>query len=99
MPEDEPFSLKNELRGIGNSIVYALGYWRLLLLAAVIGFIAGIGYNWMRNIEYTSRTTFMVEESKMGGGSIASALAGQFGLDMGSLTGGSGGMLAGDKEP
>ena len=97
LPEDEPFSLKNEIKGVGNSIVYALGYWRMLLLAAVLGLIAGLGYNtWFRALEYTSRTTFMVEESKMGGGSIASALAGQFGLDMGSLTGSSGGMLAGD---
>lgn len=36
-----------------------------------------------------------MEESKTSGGSIASALAGQFGFDLGSLSGGNG-VLAGD---
>lgn len=96
LPEDEPFSLLNELKGVGNAVVFALGYWRLLLLAAVTGLLLGIGYTWIKPVNYTARTTFVVEESKMGGGSIASALAGQIGLDMGSLSGSSSGMLAGD---
>ncbi len=96
LPEDEPFSLLNEIKGIGKSIAYALGHWRLLGFVAIIGFIAGILYSWIKPVSFTARTTFVVEESKMGGGSIASALAGQFGFDMGSLAGGSGGILSGD---
>ncbi len=96
LPEDEPFSLLNEIKGVGKSVAYALGHWRLLSFMAIIGFLAGILYSWIKPVSYTARTTFVVEESKMGGGSIASALAGQFGLDMGSLAGGSSGILSGD---
>ncbi len=96
LPEDEPFSLINELKNVGRSVVFALGHWQLLLLALIIGALLGIGYVWIKPVSYTARTTFVVEESKMGGSSLASALAGQVGLDMGSLTGSSSGMLAGD---
>ncbi len=96
--EDEPFSLQNELKKLGNLIVYALKQWRLLAIAAIVGALLGLAYNsWLRPLTYTARTTFVVEESKMGGGSIASALAGQIGIDIGGLTGGgSSGILSGD---
>ena len=96
LPEDEPFSLKNELKNLWLSVVFALIHWKLLLLASLVGVVLGFGYFYFKPVSYTANTTFIVEESKMGGGSIASALAGQFGLDMGSLTGSSSGMLAGD---
>lgn len=96
LPEDEPFSLKKEIKNLGNTIIYALAHWRLLLIMGIIGILLGLLYLWIKPLEYTARTTFVVEETKAGGGSIASALAGQFGLDIGGLAGGSGGMLAGD---
>jgi len=44
---------------------------------------------------YTARLTFVVEESKQSGGGMLSALAGQFGVDIGGMSGTSG-VLAGD---
>ena len=95
--EDPPFSIIQELRKLGTSAVYVVTrYWRLLLIAAVVGALAALLYRWLKPISYTARMTFVVEESKMGGGSLASALAGQVGLDIGALGGSSGGVLAGD---
>jgi hypothetical protein len=95
--EDESFSIKQELKKLVASIGYVLTQWKLLLLAAVLGALIGLLYRWIRPLTYTARTTFVVEESKIGGGSLASALAGQTGLDISGLTGSaSSGMLAGD---
>lgn len=97
LPDDQPFSFRNEWNKLLRYGAMLLGYWRWLLAAAVIGMIAGGAYRWWKPVSYTARISFVVEESsKMGGGSIASALAGQFGLDIGSLGGGSSGILSGD---
>lgn len=66
-----------------------------LIVFGVIGVIFGILYAWLKPITYTARLTFVVEESKGGGGSLLSGLAGQIGLDLGGLSG-TGGVLAGD---
>ena len=61
---------------------------------AVTGILLGLLLAWYWPTTYTSRVTFVVDDTKGGGGSMLSSLAGQFGLDMGSLT--TGGVLAGD---
>lgn len=95
--EDESFSIMQELKKLVASIGYVLTQWKLLLLAAIIGALIGLLFRWIKPMTYTATTTFVVEESKMGGGSLASALAGQVGLDISGLTGGSSsGILAGD---
>lgn len=94
--EDESFSIKQELKKLMAALGYVLSQWKLLLLAAAVGALAGGLFAWMKPVSYIARTTFVVEESKTSGGSIASALAGQLGFDIGSLTGGSSGVLAGD---
>ncbi|OYY14055.1 MAG: hypothetical protein B7Y69_12290, partial [Sphingobacteriia bacterium 35-40-8] len=78
-------------------VLYALSKWRLLALAAVLGALLGLGYYFLKPVIYTAHITFVVEESKSagGGGSLMSALAGQFGVDIGGLSGTSG-VLAGD---
>ena len=64
------------------------------LPVAVTGILLGLMLAWYWPTTYTSRVTFVVDDTKGGGGSMLSSLAGQFGLDMGSLT--TGGVLAGD---
>jgi len=64
------------------------------LPVAVLGVLLGLLLAWYWPITYTSRVTFVVDDTKGGGGSMLSSLAGQIGLDMGSLS--AGGVLAGD---
>lgn len=64
----------------------------ICILGALLGFLVA----WKWPVSYTARLTFVVEENKPSGGGLLSSLAGSFGLDLGSLGGGSGGVLAGD---
>ena len=72
---------------------YLLSKWLRILLISTLGAIIGFIYAFTRPIEYVARLTFVVEESKGVGGGI-SALAGQFGFDLGGS--GGGGVFAGD---
>ncbi|NCI48058.1 hypothetical protein [Sediminibacterium soli] len=96
LPEDESFSIKKELQSLAvttRSIL--IERWRLLAVVACLGIVGGLLFYWIKPVSYTSRTTFIVEESK-GAGSLAS-LAGQFGFDLGSLGSSStSGLLGGD---
>lgn len=93
--EEETFSFQELLLSWRKSFVHALKYWRIILLAGVLGILIGIGFAWIKKTTYTARLTFVVEESKGSGGSIASALAGSIGFDIGNLSGGNG-VLSGD---
>ena len=72
---------------------YLLSKWIRILLISTLGAILGFIYAFTKPIEYVARLTFVVEESKGVGGGI-SALAGQFGFDLGGS--GGGGVFAGD---
>jgi hypothetical protein len=94
--EDESFSFRTLVVDWVQSIIYAFSYWKIIMAAAIIGALLGLAYAFIKPVTYTARLSFVVEESKAaGGGSIASALAGQFGFDIGGLSGTSG-VLAGD---
>lgn len=93
--EEEIFTFRKLITDWMNDILYALSYWRILLVAGILGAVVGLCFAWLRPVTYTARLTFVVEEAKGGGGSIASALAGQFGFDIGGISGASG-ILAGD---
>lgn len=95
IPDDEPFSFRTQIGKLWSTVTYVLIYWRLLIVAAVFGALIGLGYAWWKPTTYTAGMSFVVEESKAGGGSIMSALAGQLGFDIGGLSGTSG-VLAGD---
>jgi len=95
LPEDPPFSTKPYQEQLANITQFILGQWKALVLFALLGVLGGLGYYWYKPIKYISRISFVVEESKAGGGNLMSALAGQFGFDIGSLSGTSG-VLAGD---
>ena len=75
--EEESFTFRKLMQDWWQSIAYAFNFWKIILVAGIIGALAGIGYAWLRYDTYTARLTFVVEEAKAGGGSVASALAGQ----------------------
>jgi hypothetical protein len=80
---------------VGKGIQYITSQWGKLLLAGVIGLGIGIATAFIVPASYTAQTHFLVEEGKGGGGGGIAALAGQFGFDLGSLSGSSG-LLSGD---
>jgi uncharacterized protein involved in exopolysaccharide biosynthesis len=68
LEEDKPFSIKEELHKLGNTLLWLMSYWKLLVVAAAIGALAGLAWRWLKPVSYIARTSFVVEESKMGGG-------------------------------
>lgn len=95
LPEDSAFETKPYKEQVQAFTQLLIAKWKLLLVLAVLGFGGGLVYHWIKPVEYIARTSFVVEESKAGSGNLMSALAGQFGFDLGSLSGTSG-VLAGD---
>lgn len=94
--QEESFSLWGQLKTLWQSVLYALQHWKILALAAVLGGIIGYAYISWKPVTYRASITFMVEDAKSAGsGSLVSALAGQFGMDIGNLSGGNG-VLSGD---
>jgi len=69
-------------------------YWKLILLFVAAGSILGIAYSFIKSKTYTAKLTFVVEDAKSSGS--LSSLAGQLGLDIGGLSGGGTGLIAGD---
>lgn len=94
--ETEPeYSFRKAFTANFTNMKAAFKYRKLLLTGLVIGAILGLTYSFIKSKTYTARLTFIVEDSKASGGSMVSALAGQLGFDIGSLSGGNG-ILAGD---
>lgn len=94
-PYEPEYSFKGALEEQWENILYLWTKRVKLFVLGIIGALLGIAYAWFKPITYTSRLSFVVEESKGGGGSLLSGLAGQFGFDIGGLSAG-GGILAGD---
>src|SRR5690606_3062140 len=94
-PHEPEFSFKQALFQRKDDLVYLWKNRLKIILIGMIGIAGGIFYAWYTPVTYTSRLTFVVEESKGGGGSLLSGLAGQFGFDLGSISG-TGSVLAGD---
>ncbi len=93
--EEPEFSFRLLFNKWLGNIRYTLRYWRWLLIAGIIGGgCLGI-YTRLKSPTYTASLTFVVEETKAGGGSVLSALSGSLGIDIGSISGG-GSLLAGD---
>lgn len=94
-PYEPEFSFKKLINEQWDNVLYLWTKKIKLLAFGLIGALLGIAYAWLKPVTYTSRLSFVVEESKAGGGSLLSGLAGQFGFDIGGLSG-TGGVLAGD---
>lgn len=93
--EEEQYSFKAQLATWKFKMIAVLSNWKPLSIAGIVGAILFAGYAFFQPITYTARATFLVEDSKSSGGSIASALAGQIGIDIGGMSGGSN-IFAGD---
>lgn len=89
----EEISLKELIQKIGSIGRYLRSQWLKILLATLLGAIIGLAFALWQPVKYTSRLTFVLEESKGGVGGLAS-LAGQFGFDVGGS--GGGGIFTGD---
>jgi predicted outer membrane lipoprotein len=66
-----------------------------IILTGLIFALLGLGYSFLKKPEYLARVNFVIEENKQNAGGLFSALAGQVGMDLSSLSGMSG-ILAGD---
>ena len=86
--EEENYSFKALLTTWKLKIIAVLRNWKLLSIAGLIGAGIFLGYAFFLPVTYTARATFIVEDSKAGGASLASALAGQVGIDIGGISGG-----------
>jgi hypothetical protein len=95
-PYEPEYLFRQTIERQWENILYLWNKKFKLIVFGFIGVIIGILYAWLKPITYTARLTFVVEESKGGGGSLLSGLAGQFGFDLGGLSGAGGSILAGD---
>jgi hypothetical protein len=93
---EEEFSFKNVISKWIGDIKYLFQFKKLFILVAAIGMLGGSIAAWLWPITYSSRTSFIIEDTKAGGGSLLAGLAGQIGLDIGGAMGGTSGVLAGD---
>lgn len=90
---NDAISVKTLVHQVRGLFRYLLSKWFVIIFVLVLGALIGLWYASRQPLRYISRLTFVVEESKGGGGGLAS-LAGQFGFDLGG--GGGGGIFNGD---
>ncbi|RZK91155.1 MAG: hypothetical protein EOO98_06705, partial [Pedobacter sp.] len=93
---EEEFSFASMINARKKDLNYLWKHKIRILIIALIGGAAGIALAYFWPVTYTAKLTFVVEEGKSSGGGLLSSLAGQMGLDIGGLTGGTSGVLAGD---
>jgi hypothetical protein len=95
-PYEPEFSFKTLLNDRITDIKYILQFKKTLAVVLIAGALLGALTAWLWTPSYTARLTFVVDDSKSGGGAGGlSALAGQFGFNLDGL-GGASGVLAGD---
>ena len=93
LQKDEEISLGELIYKIRETLGYLVRKWIIILIAVFIGAAIGFAYALFKPVKYESRISFVVEDSKSAGGSLAT-IAGQFGFDIGGNTGG--GVFSGD---
>lgn len=91
-PEDE-ISLKELVQKFGEVWNYLLKRWVIILVAGILGGGIGLAYAFLKPVKYESRLSFVIEDNKSQVGGLT-ALAGQFGFDIGGS--GTGGFFSGD---
>ena len=90
---DDEISLKELIERGREFYNYLISKWRVILLAGIIGGLAGFCFAWLKPIKYTAKISFVAEEGRSNVSGLAS-LAGQFGFDLGGSSGG--GIFAGE---
>jgi len=91
--KSKDLSLGDILRVLIKGIRYVRRRWIYLLTACIVGGSLGVILAWTSPITYSAKVSFVLEEGKPSGGGL-SALAGQFGFDLGASGGTS--ILQGD---
>jgi hypothetical protein len=92
---DDEISLKDIILKFRVIIQYLRTRWMIIMIVSITGGLIGLTYAFLKPHEYTSRISFVLEESKGSGGGLAS-LAGQFGFDLGAIGGAGGGVFSGE---
>jgi hypothetical protein len=85
--QDDAISIRELVQKIQSLWSYLLHRWVFICLVGMLGASVGFYAAWVTPIKYSSKITFLAEESKSMNGGLAS-LAGQFGLDFGGASGG-----------
>lgn len=85
--ETEEISLKEFISMIQSTWSYLSSKWVRIILTGIIFGILAFLYAYFQPIKYTSKLTFVVEESRSNSIGLAS-IAGQIGLDVGGESGG-----------
>lgn len=89
----DEISVKELVQKLQATLAYLWGYRLRLMLMGLLGGALGFGYaHFFKEVTYTSRLTFAVEEKTSGAGNLA-GIASQFGFDLG---GGGGGLFTSD---
>jgi uncharacterized protein involved in exopolysaccharide biosynthesis len=92
---DQDISFKEIILKIKSWFGYIKAQWWKILIVAIIGGALGLTYRYFQPNTYTAKLSFVVEEGKSSSGGLAS-LAGQFGIDVGSIGGSNTGLLSGE---
>ncbi|MEJ7778648.1 MAG: hypothetical protein WKF68_03575 [Daejeonella sp.] len=95
-PSEPEFSFKKIIADRKKDVKYLLKFKVRFIIAIVVGILGGAAAASYWPVTYTSRLTFIIEDSEASGGSLLAGLAGQFGFDMGGMMGGTSGVLAGE---
>jgi hypothetical protein len=85
----EEIQFRKFIKEIKLLFSYLIYKWRGILVAIILGAFIGIAVSYLKGKKYISRLTFVLEDSKSSSGAGLAAIAGQFGVDIGSLTGSS----------
>ena len=93
---DDKITFREIVQRFRDWIGFFLNKWKILFIAAIVG--AGIGalVSIFKKPVYHAETTFVLEESDMGGLNQMSGLASLLGINIGSLGGSSSGIFQGD---
>ena len=87
---DDKITLKEVILNFRGWITFFLGQWKFFLLVAIIGMVLGALVSIFKKPVYHAETTFVLEESDMGGMGQVSGLASLIGINLGSMSGPSG---------
>ena len=94
--EEIPYTFRLPIINIAKSLLQsAKENSKKIIGIAILGGLLGLLVAYLKPVTYQAEINFFVEDSKAGGSSLMSMVAGQFGLDVGSLSGGNG-VLGGD---
>ncbi len=89
----DEISLAELIQKIKAFLQYLKTKWLHFVVAGILGAVAGLGYYYIQSPKYTADCTFILQESTVNGGGLAS-LAGQFGFNIGGGSGSS--LFSGD---